>query len=190
MNNKTIFLLFLKISILTLFVMVIFAGCAKKGDNQIKQGRGYMIVENLENAEKYFDLHPAFEKAFKFLRQENLAELELKKHELDGDQLFCSIDKVQGRSRDEAKLEAHRKYIDIQYVIVGDEEMGWRPTSTCKQVAQQYDPEKDIAFFNDEPQTWKKIPPGYFTIFFPDDAHAPVIGKGEIHKVVFKVAVQ
>ena len=181
MINKAHFLLIAKISILTLVVIIIFAGCAKKSDNQIKQKRDYMIVDQLENAEKYFDLQPAFEKAFKFLRQENLAELELKKYELDGDRLFCSIDKVQGRSRDEAKLEAHKKYIDIQYVIAGDEEMGWKQTSTCKQIAQQYDSKKDIGFFNDEPQTWKKVPPGYFTIFFPDDSHAPVVGEGEIH---------
>ena len=173
-----------------LIIAVTFQMCSKQNDSKQKQERDYMIVEKLENAEQYFDLHPAFEKAFIFLRQENLAELELKKYELDGDKLFCTISKAVGRSREGAKLEAHKKYIDIQYVIAGDEEMGWRQTSTCAELESAYNTEKDAAFYTDEPTSWNKVPPGHFTIFFPNDAHAPVIGDGEIHKVVFKIAAQ
>jgi YhcH/YjgK/YiaL family protein len=188
MKKITNSFLITKYAFVAFFALII--ACSKNENGQINLGRDYMIIEKLENAEKYFDLHPAFEKAFSFLRQENLAELESKRYDLDGDKLFCTISKNAGRKRDEAKLEAHQQYIDIQYVIAGDEEYGWRRTSTCKEVDQPYDAEKDIAFYNDAPTTWKKVPPGYFTIFFPQDAHAPVVGEGEIHKVVFKVAVQ
>lgn len=152
--------------------------------------RDHMIVDRLANAEAYYAMHPAFEQAFAFLRQGGLADLPDGRHEIDGDRLFCIISRAAGRPRAEAPLEAHRKYIDIQYVIAGSEEMGWRPTAVCTRSTAGYDAEKDIEFFDDTPQNWSPVPPGSFTIFLPQDAHAPLIGQGQIHKVVLKIAVQ
>lgn len=148
-----------------------------------------MIVDRLENADRYCDMHPEFARAFAFLERGDLAELPAERHEIDGDRLFCMISKGPGRPRAEAKLEAHRKYIDIQYVIAGDEEMGWKPTSDCRVVDVPYDADKDIEFFKDEPDSWNQVPPGSFVVFFPEDAHAPLVGEDQIHKVVLKVAV-
>ena len=108
----------------------------------------------------------------------------------DGDSLFCIISKGPGRSRAEAKLEAHRKYIDIQYVIAGTDEMGLKPITACKLTDTGYDAEKDIEFFKDQPDSWKPVPAGSFVIFFPQDAHAPLVSSGEIHKAVLKIAVE
>ncbi|MEA3225545.1 MAG: YhcH/YjgK/YiaL family protein [Planctomycetota bacterium] len=152
--------------------------------------RDHIITDSLQHAEDYYDMHPAFEKAFAFLRQNALAELPVGRHEIDGDRLFCIIGKDPGRTRAEAKLEAHRKYIDIQYVIAGMDEMGSRPTADCTLVDTVYDAEKDIGFFKDEPESWTKVRPGSFIIFFPEDAHAPLVGSGEIHKAVLKIAVE
>ncbi len=152
--------------------------------------RDQIITDSLERAEDYYDMHPAFETAFAFLRQDTLAELPSGRHEIDGDRLFCVISKGPGRSRAEAKLEAHRNYIDIQYVIAGTDEMGSAPTAECKQLDTQYDPNKDIEFFKDESQSWTKVPAGSFIIFFPERAHAPLVSDGEIHKAVLKIAVE
>ena len=152
--------------------------------------RDTMIIAPLEQAEHYTDRHPAFRKAFAFLQQENIAELPQGRHEIDGESLFAMISKGPGRQRSEAKLEAHKKYIDIQYVIEGIEEMGWRRTGQCKHVETPYQAEKDILFYNDEPGSWNKVPAGSFTIFFPQDAHAPLVSNQEIHKVVVKIAVE
>jgi biofilm protein TabA len=149
-----------------------------------------MVVDRLERAERYFSRHPLFEKAFTFLRQPSLAELATGKHEVDGTRIYCLISKGPGRKRTEAKLEAHRKYIDIQYVIHGPDEMGWKPTAACQSLDQDYDADKDIMFFKDQPQKWTKVPTGSFAIFFPRDSHAPLVSSGEIHKVVMKVAVE
>jgi YhcH/YjgK/YiaL family protein len=149
-----------------------------------------MIIDRLENADRYCDMHPGFAKAFAFLRRSDLTELPAERHEIDGDRLFCMISKGPGRPRAEAKLEAHRKYIDIQYVIAGNEEMGWKPTADCRVVDVPYDAENDIGFFKDEPDSWNKVPPGSFVIFFPQDAHAPLVGNGQIHKAVLKIAVE
>jgi biofilm protein TabA len=149
-----------------------------------------MIVDRLENADQYCDMHPAFEKTFAFLRRSDLAELSADRHDIDGDRLFCSISKGPGRPRSEANLEAHRKYIDIQYVIAGTEEYGWKPTADCHITHTPYDAEKDIGFFQDQPDSWNQVPAGSFVIFFPQDAHAPLVSEGEIHKAVLKIAVE
>ncbi len=147
------------------------------------------IFDKLEAAERYYDRHPAFAKAFAFLRSSSLANLAPGKHEIEGDRLFCLISKSPGRKRSEAKLEAHRKYIDIQYIIAGADQIGWKPTAACASPETAYDPAKDIIFFKDPPRKWAKVSAGSFAIFFPRDAHAPLVSEGEIHKAVMKVAV-
>lgn len=156
----------------------------------VQMKRDHIITDSLEHAEDYYHMHPAFEEAFAFLRQNALAELPTGRHEIDGDRLFCMISKGLGRSRAEAQLEAHRKYIDIQYVLAGTDEMGSRPTADCKLPDTGYDAEKDIEFFSDEPESWTKVRAGSFIVFFPEDAHAPLASSGEIHKAVLKIAAQ
>jgi len=172
--------------------VLIFAitSCSGRKEAKVEMERDQIIINKLQHAERYFNVHPAFEKAFAFLRQDGLAELAADRYEIDGDRLFCMISKGPGRSRSEAKLEAHRKYIDIQYVIAGTDEMGWKPTADCKLIDTSYDAEKDIEFFKDQPDSWTPVPAGSFVIFFPQDAHAPLVGSGEIHKAVLKIAVE
>jgi len=164
--------------------------CSSQKEAKVQMERDHIIINKLQHAERYFNMHPAFEKAFAFLRQDGLAELPADRYEIDGDRLFCMISKGPGRSRAEAKLEAHRKYIDIQYVIAGTDEMGWKPTADCKVIDTEYDEDKDIMFFKDQPDSWTPVPAGSFVIFFPQDAHAPLVSSGEIHKVVLKIAVE
>ena len=167
-----------------------FTSCSNLKEAKVQMKRNYIIIDKLPNAEAYYHMHPAFEKAFAFLRQDGLAELPADRYEIDGDRLFCMISKGPGRSRSEAKLEAHRKYVDIQYVIAGTDEMGFRPTADCKLIDTSYDPDKDIEFFKDQPDSWTPVPAGTFVIFFPQDAHAPLVSSGEIHKTVLKIAVE
>ena len=164
--------------------------CSGRKEAKLQMKRDRMIVDKLHNAESYYDMHPAFEKAFAFLRQDGLAELPVDRYEIDGDRLFCMISKGPGRSRSEAKLEAHREYVDIQYVITGMDEMGFKPTVDCKLIDASYDADKDIEFFKDQPDSWTSVLAGSFVIFFPQDAHAPLVSSGEIHKAVLKVAVE
>ena len=172
--------------------VLIFAitSCSGRKEAKVEMKRDQIIINKLQHAERYFNMHPAFEKAFAFLRQDGLAELPADRYEIDGDRLLCMISKGPGRSRAEAKLEAHRKYIDIQYVIAGTDEMGWKPTADCKVIDTEYDEDKDIMFFKDQPDSWTPVPAGSFVIFFPQDAHAPLVSSGEIHKVVLKIAVE
>ena len=145
-----------------------------------------MILARLEQADRYLALHPDFAAAIAFLRGHPLSDLPQGRIEIAG-AMYAMISRSPTRQRSEARLEAHRRYIDIQYVIAGVEEMGWSARSRCQQPHGQYDAEKDIEFFADVPDSFVTVLPGEFVVFFPDDAHAPLIGTGEIHKVVIKV---
>ncbi|MBN2582572.1 MAG: YhcH/YjgK/YiaL family protein [Planctomycetes bacterium] len=143
----------------------------------------------MENCDRYAALHPAFAAAFDFLRKATAATLEAPRHELDGKQLYVVVDRKDGRTRDGAKLEVHRRYIDIQYVVEGTDEMGWKALGECGQLSKEYDDAKDVLFYADRPEAWVRTPPGAFAIFFPEDAHAPLGGTGPMVKLIAKVAV-
>ena len=146
-----------------------------------------MVIARLEEADRYAALHPAFARAFAFLRATDLASLTTGRHEIDGDRIYVSIDHVQGRGQEAARLEYHRAHIDIQVTIAGDERIGWRPLATCQTPSKPFDPSRDIGFYADRPETWVAVPAGLFVIFFPDDAHAPLAGSGPVRKAIVKV---
>ena len=148
-----------------------------------------MIIDVLQNSDQYTAMHPGFIQAFAFLRRPDLKDIAVGRHEIDGDRVFAIVAKDIGRSRDSAQLETHEKYIDIQLVLAGRDDMGWRPLAQCRLPAGAHDPENDIRFFADRPLVWQPVGAGMFAIFFPEDAHQPLIGEGTIHKVVVKVAV-
>lgn len=148
-----------------------------------------MIIDILDNADRYEALHSNFAKAFQFLKKDDIGMLSEGRYEIDGDSVFAIVAKDQGRTKEEAQLEIHNKYIDIQMVLEGVDEMGWKARSTCRTMVDEYDAEKDIQFIEDAPTSWATTGPGHFVIFFPEDAHLPLIAKGLIHKVIIKIAV-
>lgn len=148
-----------------------------------------MIFSTLAVSSRYASLHPLFPRAFDYIRDTDLKALTPGVHQIIDKQLFVIVEAANGRTRAEAKLEAHRKYIDIQLVLEGVDEMGWKPLSDCYQPIDEHNVERDIRFFNDEPAAWIAVPPEHFCIFFPEDAHAPLVSSGPIRKAIFKIAV-
>jgi YhcH/YjgK/YiaL family protein len=157
-----------------------------------------MVLDDLGAHGRYVTLHPAFARAFEFLTQADWAELLAasideesyhSRHPLDGDRMYVSIDVGQGRGHEGARLEAHRRYIDIQFTIEGHEEIGWKSIRECSSTAVAFDATKDITFFHDRPAAWLPVPAGRFAIFFPEDAHAPLGGRGLLKKAIVKIAV-
>ena len=158
-----------------------------------------MVLDQLANSGRYTVLHPAFARAFEFLSHANWSELftgaanqphHSVRHVLDGDRMYVSIDRLDGRGREGARLEAHRRYIDIQLTIEGNEEIGWKPLRDCVQTAGTFDGTKDVGFFSDRPESWMLLPAGHFAIFFPEDAHAPLAGRGTLKKAIMKIAIE
>lgn len=148
-----------------------------------------MILSTLADADRYLALHPLFARAFDFLRNTDLLALAPGKHTVLGEEVFAIVESCAGRTKAEAKLECHRRYIDIQLVLEGVDEMGWKPVTECVNPSTDYNAARDIRFFNDAPSSWVSTPAGAFCIFFPEDAHAPLVGNGLIRKVVMKIAV-
>ncbi|HQU46349.1 MAG: hypothetical protein B7Z73_09360 [Planctomycetia bacterium 21-64-5] len=149
-----------------------------------------MILDRLANGRQYAVLHPGFAAALAALADPSTAELPVGRHAIDGERLYLIKGHDPGRSREGARLESHRRYIDIQLTLAGQEEIGWLPLADCGEPETAFPTERDIAFYSARPETWLAVPPGTFAIFFPSDAHAPLAGEGELVKAVAKVAVE
>jgi len=147
-----------------------------------------MILSALSQSARYASLHPQFRLVFDYIRNTDLYALPPGRHFIAGEEVFAIMEHVPARTREMARLEAHRRYIDIQLVLDGNETMGWKPLADCYNPVSEHSMEKDIGFFHDAPASWVPVPPDHFCIFFPEDAHAPLVGTGQIRKVIFKIA--
>lgn len=148
-----------------------------------------MIIDTLENSGRYSALSKSLKEAFHFLESTDLKNQKEGTIELNGRNLYCTFSTQHGRKAEEAKLEFHRNYIDIHFTISGNDSIGWKSLKDCKNIEKEYDGEKDFGLFSDLPKMWITVEPGHFAIFFPEDAHAPLVSDGEIHKVVIKIAI-
>lgn len=149
-----------------------------------------MIIDSLQNAARYYSIHPSFQKAFEYLLSTDLAALADEKFTID-ENLKAIVSNKNGMTAAEsaAKFECHNNNIDIQVCIKGRETMGWKPRNTCTQQKGEYYPEKDVLFFGDEPDMYFQLTDAQFVIFLPEDVHAPMIGEGPIKKIVLKVKI-
>lgn len=152
-----------------------------------------MIIDSIQKIETYAVVNKRFEKVASFLASNDLTSMFPGRYPVDGDNIFLTISENDLKSPADAKLEAHREYIDIQIVLAGIESFGWKSLLSCQAVSSEYNPEKDIMFFADTPDTYFSLQSGQFAIFFPEDAHAPLvqapIGNKRVVKAIFKVRV-
>ncbi len=150
-----------------------------------------MIIDTLENLPKYTSLHPLFAQAFEYIQQTDLANTEPGKYDVVEGSLKAIYSNKNGMAAEEstAKFECHNQNIDIQVCIEGVENIGWKPRQACKVPKGEYNPDKDVQFYNDAPDMYFQLTNGQFVIFFPEDVHAPMIGEGTIKKLVMKVKI-
>lgn len=146
-----------------------------------------MIVGSLSDLDRYVSINPYFNRAFEFIRSLDFSNLELGITKIEGDDLYMSVVDTQLKKEGEALLETHNNYIDIQIPVSAPEVQGWRDRESCISVQAPYSSEKDIEFYSDDPSSFIMLFPGEFSIFFPEDAHAPCIGEGAIRKIIIKV---
>jgi len=149
-----------------------------------------MVIDTLNNASKYYSVHPSFAKAFDFINQNDLANLADGVSEIS-EGLKVIVNKANGKTKEAslAKFECHDKNIDIQLCVKGLETIAWKPREKCTTPNGDYNPEKDVRLFSDAPDMFFQLTDGQFAIFFPEDVHAPMIGEDEIKKVVIKVKI-
>ena len=149
-------------------------------------------INKKEFAAYYFKNKERWDKAFAFLKDSDLSNLEVKRYDIDGDNLYASVSEYMTKNEEDTKFEAHRKYIDIQHVINGAEQMSITPLSDRKEELVPYDPAKDVEFMTVNQTASYEATPDKFFIFFPSDIHRPSVKIGEnknVRKVVVKVRI-
>jgi biofilm protein TabA len=151
-----------------------------------------MIHDTLAHASLYEALSPRFAAAFAYLRTVDGSQ-PLGRHDIDGDDCFALVQTYSTKLEANALFEAHRRYIDIQYVHSGRETILWAPLATMAEQTLAYTPEKEAALWKLVPEASAlRMSSGHFAILYPQDAHAPCVqwdGPSEVFKVVIKVAV-
>lgn len=146
-----------------------------------------MILDKIRNATHYASLHPNLQHAFYLMQQMHFHALPDGEISIKHQDIRLFIGKEPMRTRHDAKPEQHRHHIDIQIPISSDEEYGWIDAREVKN-GLGYNETRDIEFFDCAPTTWLTVSPDEFILFFPHDAHAPLVGNHQwIRKAVFKI---
>jgi len=148
-----------------------------------------MIIDTIENLNKYVGLNPLFADVVAFLKGHDLRTMEPGKYPIKDKDLFLNLTTAKGRGKEAAVLETHINMIDIQIPISCAETFGYTPL--CDLPAFDYNAEKDVTLYGDtKAQTYVTVEPMQMAIFFPQDGHAPCIADNpEIKKAIFKVRV-
>ena len=146
-----------------------------------------MIIDTLENLEKYVAINPLFPKVVEFLKANDLSTMADGKYEIEGKDLFVNVTTTKGKSPDEAVIETHNKMIDIQIPLTAAETYGYTQRNALPEVP--YTAETDITKIPDlAADSYVTCQPGMMVIFFPQDGHAPCIaGVPEFKKAIFKI---
>ena len=150
-----------------------------------------MICENINNTKNYSSINKNFEKAFEFLKNNDLTELTVGKYEIQGEEIFALVQEYITKNEEEKNWESHEKYIDIQLIVEGKEIMGYAKVGDLE-VKEDSRPEKDFITYKETLMGSNiKFTKDDYVIFFPEDAHKPCCALGEcskVKKIVVKVA--
>jgi YhcH/YjgK/YiaL family protein len=158
------------------------------GRNQRKKETN-MIKDTINYIDKYKSLSQNLAAAIAYLKETDFSRLEPGRYEVSGESVYVMVSQYETRPLSEGKWEAHRQYIDIQYVIKGQEQIGYANIDGM-QVVQPYDEAKDVLFLDGPADDELVLNAGDFTILWPEDAHRPCIAVDQpaaVKKVVVKV---
>jgi biofilm protein TabA len=147
-------------------------------------------IDKVEFARQYHLNRAYWDKAFAFLKNTDLKTLSVGRHNIDGDNVYATVQESPTKDLDKTAFESHRKYIDLQLVITGEENMGKAPLSAVT-VSKPYDERSDLANYTGDGKIYN-VPAGTFMLFFPKDAHRPNItpgGNKADKKIVIKIRV-
>lgn len=154
-----------------------------------------MILDLCKNWADYaYGKEEVLAEAFGFLATLQ-ADCEDGKYEIMGDDIFALVQSYDSKNIADCKLETHRKFIDIQTLLVGSERMFYSTVNSLEN-CDEYNSANDVAFYKYEADKAVEytLNPGIFTIFFPNEGHMPGIalhsGSAPVKKVVIKIAAR
>lgn len=147
-----------------------------------------MILNALQDSARIEPLHPLFKKLFDYVKTHDLTKVEPGRITLDGESLYINVCDATLCGKEEQKLEVHRRYIDVHFPLGGTETIGWRDLKSIAAPSEApFDEDGDFALYACPAATYLTVRPGEFCVMYPEDAHAPVIGKGSLRKAIAKV---
>lgn len=153
-----------------------------------------MQKDNIKNAKKYYELSEYIKLGLEYLENTDFSEMQNGKYKILGDFVFAIVQDYHSKPESEGKFEVHKKFIDIQYIIDGEERMGVGDINNFSETTK-YDDVKDIVFLEPKAQSmpdFLNLKEKEFVIFMPSDAHMPSISVKDssyVKKVVVKVSV-
>lgn len=148
-----------------------------------------MILDLLTNYPLYRGLSDRIDRAFAYLHQTDLRALEPGDYEIDGRNIFAKVQTYTTRPPEQGRWEAHRRYIDLQVMIEGEEYMGYAPLNLLTPAA--YDEARDFLLLSGHGDR-VTLRSGGFMLLWPGDGHMPCLAVCEprpVKKVVVKIAV-
>lgn len=149
-----------------------------------------MIVDLLTHSNLYNSIHPRITRALEYLGKTDFNSMALGKYELEGTQLFAIVNEYETKEAVDCVWEAHRKYIDIHYILRGSELIG-TTLLTNQSPTKEYDAENDYWLFG-AGESKQVLHPSMFAIFYPQDIHSTghhPLQKSTVRKVVMKVLI-
>ena len=154
------------------------------------QATPHEAIDKIQFARQYQLNKVLWDKAFSFLKETDLQTLTTGRHVIDGDNVFGLVSEGPTKDYDKTAFESHKNYIDLQFVISGEENMGVAPLADVT-LDKPYNERNDIMFYTGEGKIYT-VPQNSFLIFFPSDAHRPNItpgGNKVVKKIVIKIRV-
>lgn len=148
-----------------------------------------MIVTTIEKLTDYNEI-PYAEEIVKFVEEFKKGDMHTGRYDICGDDAFAAVSRYDTEPQENRKFENHRKYIDIQIVLDGSEEIYWAPVDSLKMVSEDYSNGGDIAFYQGEPKSCVVLGGSECAVLFENDAHMPNVMHNEIQsvlKIVFKI---
>ena len=149
-----------------------------------------MIIDSIKNAHKYYAVHPSLKASFEALMKIDESTPN-ERITVDGDNIFINLSEYTNKNVDDCLFESHKKYIDIQYVVSGEEYIDLCDQEILEFTDNRLDTD-DIAFFkNTDKFSRADLTEGMFVVIFPGEAHRPCVapdGKGvKVRKAVAKI---
>lgn len=149
-----------------------------------------MILDSWRNRSYYVNVHPLFGEAFTYIEECLKGTVTTGTYRIKGQDILAKVQEY--KSRIEGQLEVHDKYIDIQFIVEGNERIEYVEREGLE-MSVEYNEEDDVLFLKDTENIMNLfLKEGEFAVFFPSDAHKAAMSidyPEKVKKIVLKVKI-
>lgn len=153
-----------------------------------------MILDTMEHAKQYVGLFPGVDRVLEAVRAYSPDNYPCGKVELEGNDLYLLLNSYETHTPEGALCEAHRQYLDVMYMVQGEETIYVKPVEQLRCVTKEYDPAIEALLGQtDSDATAVRLTAGSFIVLLPQDAHTPAChtdGPQHVKKIIGKVRIR